>query len=90
MLRLFLEQVAPHVDKVVVVEAPVTHSGHTKPLHFQNNFHLFRRFRSKLHPVVFSNISQVKGGDWSREGSQRWDCTCVCLLCLACVCAWAS
>jgi beta-1,4-mannosyl-glycoprotein beta-1,4-N-acetylglucosaminyltransferase len=45
LLELRLHELAPVVDRHVLVEATVTHSGQPKPLHFADNEDPFRHHR---------------------------------------------
>ena len=65
------------VDKFIIVESNYTHTGHKKPLFFEQNKHLFKRFTEKIIYVVvdlpyiapiidFSNNDQ-----WKNENFQR-------------------
>lgn len=52
ILKLRLEILDPYVDKFVLEEATVTFSGEPKPLYFQENLHLFEKWKDKIIHVV--------------------------------------
>lgn len=72
VLEIRLNELDPVVDKFVLVEATVTHSGKPKPLHFQNNKERFAAFLDKIIHVVVEDMPQSKN-PWLREHFQR-DC----------------
>jgi beta-1,4-mannosyl-glycoprotein beta-1,4-N-acetylglucosaminyltransferase len=62
------------IEKFVIVESDLTHSGKPKPLHFQENWSRFEKFKDKIihlvyhaHAVDPNNPNQ----SWSNEGQQR-------------------
>lgn len=68
LLAIRLNELAPVVDKFVIVESSETHAGSRKPLWFLEKRHYFRQWEEKIVPVVTSLI----GADTaSREQSQR-------------------
>ena len=44
------------VDHFIIVESTHTHAGHTKPLYFNDNLHLFDKFK-----VILSILPEVTG-----------------------------
>lgn len=70
LLEIRLNELDPLVDRFILVEADVTHSGKKKPLVFQENKHLFEKFLPKITHVV---VSDMPGGQdpWPREAFQR-------------------
>ncbi len=78
LLELRLDEIYPHVDRVVLVESPLTFSGRPKPLHFAENRQRFERFSRKLHHAVcplapFDHPSsrQRSSRSWEREAHQN-------------------
>jgi hypothetical protein len=70
VLEIRLRELAPVVDRFVLVEAPVTFSGRLKPLFYGENAARFDAFREKIVHVV---VDDMPGGDdsWEREAFQR-------------------
>ena len=58
-----------HVDKFVIVEAPVTFQGNPKGLHFAENRSRFQRFMDKV--IVTVTDMPVTHNPWDREHHQR-------------------
>ena len=48
LLELRLMTLNPVVDRFVLVEMGMTHMNKPKPLHFENNKHLFEKYLSKI------------------------------------------
>ena len=67
MLRFRLNLLKDVVDKTVIVEANSTFSGKPKPLHFEQNRHLFKDY--DIEHVVVSLPDQAD--PWTRERIQR-------------------
>ena len=67
----------PYVDYFVLVESTRTFSGETKPLFYEQNRELFKKFTNKIvHVVVDDSPIQTKVHDdraWKNESFQR-DC----------------
>ena len=66
------------VDHFIIVESTHTHAGHTKPLYFKDNLHLFDKFKEKIiHIIVndfkyiYPNINTTNGEQWINEHYQR-------------------
>jgi beta-1,4-mannosyl-glycoprotein beta-1,4-N-acetylglucosaminyltransferase len=70
LLELRLCELDSVVDRFVVVEATVTHSGHPKPLFFAENSNRFSDWNRKIVHVV---VNDMPGGPdpWLRENYQR-------------------
>jgi beta-1,4-mannosyl-glycoprotein beta-1,4-N-acetylglucosaminyltransferase len=58
------------VDKFVLVESNITHSGQTKPLYFDINKEKFKPYLDKIIHIVVDDMDRLKG-DWTREKYQR-------------------
>ena len=54
LLELRLETVQDVVDHFVLIEAPSTFSGRTKPLYFQENSRLFAKYQSRISVLTVS------------------------------------
>lgn len=65
------------IDKFVVVEGTLTHTGKQKPLYFNENKERFARFKDKIIHVVVDDFPQPPDGyserdaSWMREDFQR-------------------
>jgi beta-1,4-mannosyl-glycoprotein beta-1,4-N-acetylglucosaminyltransferase len=69
LLEARLSEMARMVDRFVVIEARQTFRGQPKPLYFQENSHLFRRWAAQIDHVV---VDLPEGPDaWARERHQR-------------------
>lgn len=70
ILDVRLAELEPVVDFFVLLEAPITHQGRPKPLHFAENAGRFERYRHKIRHVV---VNDMPAGDdhWRRERHQR-------------------
>jgi|688.fasta_scaffold00231_62 beta-1,4-mannosyl-glycoprotein beta-1,4-N-acetylglucosaminyltransferase len=84
MLEGRLEYLYDHVDHFVLVEAPITQSGHEKPMHFMNNISRYKKYIDKIiyFPFVckrsdfdFDKIPNherdYNTGPWQVENGQR-------------------
>jgi beta-1,4-mannosyl-glycoprotein beta-1,4-N-acetylglucosaminyltransferase len=70
LLNIRLNVHSPYVDRFVLVEAYRTHSGHPKPLFYNDNKHLFEPFNDRISHV----ICNFDGHDsWSNERIQLND-----------------
>lgn len=47
------------VDKFVLVEGTVTHTNQKKPLYYQKNKHLFKKFHKKIIHIVVDDVPDV-------------------------------
>ncbi len=61
LLELRISELAPIVDRFVVVEATLTHKGDPKPLHFQANWTRFAEWADKIRYVVVDDMPQGEG-----------------------------
>ena len=52
VLEIRLNELSPIVDRFVIAESPVTHSGKEKPLHFSENRERFASFADRIDHVV--------------------------------------
>ena len=68
MLEFRLKELNSVVDKFVLVESTKTFVGNDKPLYFEENKSLFKKYLHKIHYVVLSN--NQTGNAWSREVNQ--------------------
>jgi beta-1,4-mannosyl-glycoprotein beta-1,4-N-acetylglucosaminyltransferase len=69
LLELRIRELSAAVDRFVVVEATVTHSGHAKPLAFAENAARFAEWADRIDHVVVEDLP--KSGSWDRELHQR-------------------
>ena len=69
MLRVRLTETAGLVDQHVIVEAPVTHRGVPKPLHYHDNVAQFARWQQSIMYVP-ADIP-VENDPWVAEHAQR-------------------
>lgn len=60
LLELRLRELEHVVDRFIVVEANVTHSGHPKPLHFMEQQ---RRFAPWLNKIIYVAVGDMPVGD---------------------------
>jgi hypothetical protein len=68
VLEIRLNELDKYVDKFVIVESRKTFTMKEKPLHYEQNKHLFERFNHKIiHKVIDFN----SGGAWGNEFNQR-------------------
>lgn len=75
LLKVRFEELYDSVDHFVLVEADQTFSGESKPLFFEENKHLFERYKDKVIHVVVRDFP-LSTGDvyqdrWLREEFQR-------------------
>ena len=69
LLEVRLAELAPVVDRFVLVEARYTHAGDPKPLYFDQNRHRFAAYLDRIDHVI---VEDDPGGfSWKREGHQR-------------------
>lgn len=76
LLELRFHELDGVVDRFVITEAPLTHSGNAKPLHFQDNLERFAPWLHKVTHIVvddFDHIASLTGPDrhWAIERHQR-------------------
>lgn len=70
LLEIRLHELAPVVDRFVIVEAPLTFTGKPKPLHFEENQARFADFADRIVHVV-DNDQPAKASAWERQHHQR-------------------
>ncbi|WP_448662922.1 glycosyltransferase [Sphingomonas sp. CJ20] len=69
LLEIRLAELAPVVERFVLVEARYTHAGDPKPLYFDQNRHRFAAYLDRIDHVI---VEDDPGGfSWKREGHQR-------------------
>src|SRR5579884_2037055 len=71
ILKLRLEELGDVVDRFVLVESTRTFSNRSKPLHFLDNQHLFRKYASKIRHVVVEDMPERYESAWDVEAFQR-------------------
>ena len=71
LLRMHLEEMAPFVDRFVIVEAGQTFMGADKPLHFQENPELFADFAERIVHVAVPRFPEHIATAWARDFHQR-------------------
>ncbi len=76
VLEIRLHELYSVVDKFVIIESNITHSGSQKILHFEANRERFRRFADKIiHvPLMSSDTLPLRApheSAWQRERAQR-------------------
>lgn len=70
-LRIKLHEMAPWVDRFVVVEAAETFSGQPKPIHFPDQASEVQDFLPKITHVVVPHFPEHAASAWAREYHQR-------------------
>ncbi len=70
LLDIRLHELYDHVDKFVLVEATETFRGNPKPLYYEINKHLFKKFADKIIHIVVEDRIDVPS-PWDREAFQR-------------------
>jgi beta-1,4-mannosyl-glycoprotein beta-1,4-N-acetylglucosaminyltransferase len=70
-LEIRLNELGPHVDYFVILEATHTFTGHPKPLCFKLNFGLFESWRPKIiyRALNLEHLNDL--GSWQREAYTR-------------------
>lgn len=73
MLEFRLQHLYSSIDYMVIVEAPVTHQGDSKPLFFEENKNRFTLYLDKIIHVVVEDMPEGNSLDscWKRENHQR-------------------
>jgi len=71
LLDLHLEEADDFVDQFVIVEAPETFTGQSKPLCFAENKHRYAKYADKIRHVVAPIAPPVLRYPWMREFWQR-------------------
>ena len=70
LLEIRLNELYDHVDKFVVVEMIENFQGKLKPLYFEENRHLFKKFEDKIIHIALKE--RVNTSDpWERKAFQR-------------------
>jgi beta-1,4-mannosyl-glycoprotein beta-1,4-N-acetylglucosaminyltransferase len=76
LLEIRLNSLAPYVDRFVLCEMPVTHSGNEKPLYFEANSERYGDFPI-THIIAYEDKryrmepGKLSGDSWWRENYQR-------------------
>lgn len=70
LLKIRLQEMSPHVDHFVLVEATETFRGTSKPLNFKENSHLFEEFKDKIIYIPLTEHFEAASA-WDRERFQR-------------------
>jgi len=70
LVKLRMEILNDSVDYFVISEAPITFSGHEKPLYFYENRDKFAKFAHKIIHNVFAE-DKPEWDQWNRERAQR-------------------
>jgi len=79
VLKIRLEELYDIVDKFILIEATVTHSGNPKPLYYSENKEDFSKYNDKIIHMVtdftegyeFSKYIQARNVNWFKENYQR-------------------
>lgn len=72
LLELRLTLLDEYVDRFVLVESEVNHTGGSKRLFFEENKERFEKWLPKIHHVIVTAEESPNGEDpWSREKYQR-------------------
>ncbi len=71
MLELKLAEMAPWVDRFVIIEARHTFTGQPKPLYFAEHSAAFSAFADKITHVPIEAFPAHIGSAWAREFFQR-------------------
>ena len=77
MLEFRLAETFEFVDYYVLVESTKTFTNQDKELYYQNNKHLFEKYRSKIIHVIVDDVDmpEISNGEidnnWNREKFQR-------------------
>jgi beta-1,4-mannosyl-glycoprotein beta-1,4-N-acetylglucosaminyltransferase len=70
MLELRLRILEGVVDYFVITEAPVTHSGKSKPLFFEQNKERFSRWADRIRHVVVDDMPLAASSNYERDRHQ--------------------
>jgi beta-1,4-mannosyl-glycoprotein beta-1,4-N-acetylglucosaminyltransferase len=71
LLRMHLEEMAPFVDRFVLVEAGQSFMGGDKPMHFQENRDQFADFADRIEYVALPRFPDYAATAWARDFHQR-------------------
>jgi beta-1,4-mannosyl-glycoprotein beta-1,4-N-acetylglucosaminyltransferase len=67
LLDLKVKEESPHVDKIIIVESEITHSGRPKPINFPTS-----KYDQKVeHLIVKAEVFADCPGRWDKEVRQR-------------------
>ena len=58
LLEVRLNILNDHVDKFVLVESTRSHQNKPKPLFYQENKHLFKKFNSKIEHIIVNDFPE--------------------------------
>lgn len=75
LLEIRLAELYPVVDKFVICESILTHSGNRKSLRFKENLKRYEKYADKINYIVYNGLD-VSGAwtgkdHWNMESSQR-------------------
>ena len=73
MLKFRLDYLYNIVDKFILVECTLTHSGNTKELYYNNNKHLFEKYNDKIIHIIVEDLPTRANAEnaWVRENMHR-------------------
>jgi hypothetical protein len=75
LLHLRLAELYDVVDHFVIAESPISFSGKSKPLYFQENAHQFDKYKDKIIHIVIDQFPGLTDDDeknhWYRESYSR-------------------
>jgi beta-1,4-mannosyl-glycoprotein beta-1,4-N-acetylglucosaminyltransferase len=80
LLEIRLNELDPVVDKFIIIESAITHSGNTKPFYFEENKERFAKFLPKIQYVKLDSLpgdekvilnGLPNGATWVKERYQR-------------------
>ena len=70
LLEIRLDELYDIVDKFVITESRLTHSGHPKPLYLSENLSRFEKYKDKIH-IHIVDLPADASDPWVRERAQR-------------------
>ena len=77
LLEIRLNTLDKVVDKFILAESPLTHTGHPKPLYYKENKERFAAFNDRIIHIVVDDFPampddmQIREKAWTRENWQR-------------------
>lgn len=73
MLKFRLEYLYDIVDKFILVECTLTHSGDKKELYYEQNKHLFEKYNDKIVHIIVNDLPTKEEAEdaWVREKMHR-------------------
>lgn len=75
LLKLRFEELYDVVDHFVIVESPISFTGKSKPLYFQENARDFEKYKNKIIHVIIDHFpdltSDEENNHWYRESYSR-------------------